>query len=348
MASVLKQIADRVGVSQATVARILNGDVNYNRRFYRERADRIRAVAAELSYRPNAAARAISTGRFDTICLLSGDRHGSGMLSPAMSAGITVCAAKHEVMISSARLPEEAFTDNSKLPIILRRIAADGLLINYTHAVPEAMEEVLAEQRLPVVWLNCKREHNCVHPDDRGATRAVCERLVELGHRRITFFDPHQDFGLPRTKQQLHYSGGDRLAGYKACLKKHSLKPLVFYDNMGTNRGPAPRIAAASRMFTQAEAPTAVICNNSPDAVTVAALRAGKRVPEDCTLVSYTRFITDSAGLPIASLHVPDWKVGEQALDLVLDLVEHPDQVHPPRSIPIPLRYEEFLQPPQQ
>ena len=55
----LKDIAARCGVSVATVSKALNGQQDISI----ETGERIRAVADEMGYMANAAARALKTGR---------------------------------------------------------------------------------------------------------------------------------------------------------------------------------------------------------------------------------------------------------------------------------------------
>ena len=145
MASILSQIAEEAGVSVSTVSRVLNGESEYNRPFYAERATRIKAIADKLNYQPNLAARAISTGRFGNIALIASSS-GQGGLPPHLMDGIADCASRHQQMVSVARLSPEEFTEAAKLPTILNSSAADGLLINYTHQWPET---VRARHRTP-------------------------------------------------------------------------------------------------------------------------------------------------------------------------------------------------------
>lgn len=68
MATTLRDIAERVGTSEATVSLVLNG-----RQFHRVSAgmrERIEKVARELSYRPNRQAQLLAGGKTKTVALL--------------------------------------------------------------------------------------------------------------------------------------------------------------------------------------------------------------------------------------------------------------------------------------
>ena len=64
---------------------------------------------------------------------------------------------------------------------------ADGMIVNYTHEIPQAMLDLVHAHHAPAVWINVKLAKDCVFPDDVNAARSVTEELIQLGHRRIAF-----------------------------------------------------------------------------------------------------------------------------------------------------------------
>ena len=67
--STYAEIADKAGVSKATVSRVLNGD----ERVHPDRTAAVMAAAEGLGYRPNRAARALSTGRTGLVAVVIDD-----------------------------------------------------------------------------------------------------------------------------------------------------------------------------------------------------------------------------------------------------------------------------------
>src|SRR5271154_5907221 len=67
----LEDVAARAGVSPGTVSRVLNGKNKENRPAIAKRSERIRRIALQLGYRPNAAARSISRGRFRAVAFVT-------------------------------------------------------------------------------------------------------------------------------------------------------------------------------------------------------------------------------------------------------------------------------------
>ena len=71
----LKTIAEKCGVSTATVSKALNGQKDIGE----ETRSRIKKVAEELGYFPNAAARALKTRRSYTVGVLFEEEAGRGL-----------------------------------------------------------------------------------------------------------------------------------------------------------------------------------------------------------------------------------------------------------------------------
>src|SRR5690606_15135057 len=84
-----------------------------------------------------------------------------------------------------------------------------------------------------------------------------------------------------------------------------------------------------------ADRPTAVTCFN--DMVALGLCRAltelGLRVPEDVSVVGYDNLpILDYLSIPLTSVHVPKFEMGEQAAKILLEHIQA-QQVIPPRQI---------------
>ena len=89
----LKTIAQKCGVSAATVSKALNGHKDISQ----ETKDRVKKVADELGYFPNAAARALKTNRSYNIGVLFEEEAGRGLTHEYFSGvlnGLKVQAEK--------------------------------------------------------------------------------------------------------------------------------------------------------------------------------------------------------------------------------------------------------------
>jgi LacI family transcriptional regulator len=204
------------GVSPKTVSNVLSGRLVANRRDAVARANRIRKIANEMNYRPNTAARAMSTGRFDAVALLHGTHVGQRFMPERLWTGIHEAAHQHGQHILSAMLPDRSLTDEQHMPKLLGEMAADGMLIDYIHDAPSAMTRLIDQHHLPAIWINHKRDHDCVYPDELWSGRTMAAELLKLGHTRMAYLSRRSD---------MHYSVGDRWAGSRPRSKRPVLNP---------------------------------------------------------------------------------------------------------------------------
>lgn len=84
----LQQIAQQAGVTTATVSNVLSGRVQVQRSDAVKRARRIRRIARQLGYRPNAAARATRTGRTGCIGMLISANYAYSVHMPDFENGV--------------------------------------------------------------------------------------------------------------------------------------------------------------------------------------------------------------------------------------------------------------------
>lgn len=180
----LEDVARLSGVHAMTVSRALR---NVGR-MRPETRERIAEAVRKLGYRPDAAASTMRTGRTGCIAMISSTRLHASYLTPQAMATIIATVARGGGHLAHACVSGEVdAADAAKLPSLLSRRLADGLLLNYTHDVPPHFEDFLQRYRLPAVWLNHKHAFNAVFPDDFGAARKATEQLLAFGHRRIAF-----------------------------------------------------------------------------------------------------------------------------------------------------------------
>lgn len=208
----LSDVAARSGMSKSAVSMILND--RPGSRLSAEAAERVRAAAAELGYRPNPAAQSLRLGKTGTIGFISDQvtitRYASGMirgvLDAARSRGRTILMTETGGSDDLGAAVQE-MTD--------RRV--DGLIIGLMAArvidVPKIRNDI------PVVLVNGRSAagHPSVLPDEQAAGAAVAEHLLARGHHRIGIIGtiPHVA-GDPRRSATI----GERFAGIEAALAR--------------------------------------------------------------------------------------------------------------------------------
>jgi DNA-binding LacI/PurR family transcriptional regulator len=321
--NVVDKIAKEVGVSPITVTRALNGVTVYRRLTYAKRAERIRALAERLGYRANAAARAMSTGRFNAIGYLHSAIPHRSHVNSALLHGIYEELARHNLHMTSAMLPDEQLTDDQRMPKLLRELTADGLLIDYLSSIPERMTQLIDKNHVPSIWINSKRESNCVYPDDLAAGRLATEHLIARGHTRISYV------ALGTSN---HYSAADRKAGYRQAMHAAGLTDDVFHPE---GLPYEQRLDAALAWIKRDDRPTAVFCYGSNTALplTAAAMHHGLMPGRDLAVVTTGTEVDRSIGLQMTTVQIPFAEVGRRAVRELQSLIDNPGQERPAVAI---------------
>ena len=330
MAVTLQKIADAVQVDRSAVSRVLNGK-GRSIGLSEERIRQIEETARRMNYRPNTAARAVKRGSFGNIALLSGTVKDRSSLHPGLLDRIHDRLAGHNLSLTLAKLPDEKLIEDGVVPRILRESFADGMLINYTHAAPSGMVSLVEELNLPVVWLNTRHEHDCVHPDDFNSVRLATEALLRRGHRRVAFWDlVHRRAAI----HHAHYSVSDRLLGYESTMKDAGLaSDVVFRDDVGPAEG--DRIPIVRDLMQRDDRPTAVITYGFGTTVAWGVRDAGLNIPGDVTVVALDAVASRS--LPIHVVEPDLDRMADAVVDLLMRRMR--DDSHPAEPVVVPFHF---------
>lgn len=185
MATTIRDVAERAGVSKATVSYILNGR-EHRIRITDETKRRVLEAVRELNYHPNGLARGLALKRTDTIALvMQYARMFSGWsgFTGTMMRGLTEAAfeAGVDLMLYTCERPSpeqeaSALTDG--------RI--DGALLLRDRDDP--LPGLLCARGLPALQIFARNADEAVpyvDCDNRAIGRLAAEYLIGLGHRRI-------------------------------------------------------------------------------------------------------------------------------------------------------------------
>lgn len=322
----LSEIAQLSGVSQPIVSKVLHGGAS-NARVSKETAERVRKVAEEAGYRPNLAARAVRTGRFGALGLLLSTSHHRSILPGSLLDALLQKAAKHDLHLTVAQLPDEQIKEKGITPRIFTEWLVDGLLINYNAEIPQSLLELLSRGDIPSIWLNTKQPLDCVHPDDFQGASLITQHLIELGHRSIAYAI-YAGWG--------HYSTHERCAGYCAAMGTAGLPPeiLTLYAN------DREHLDYSIKRLERAEGrPTAIICyaDKTLRPILKAAARLGLQVPDDLSIAVFANEPARDVELEICSVVVPSKEMAHHAVDMLIQRIEDPASHSPPRAIPFQL-----------
>jgi LacI family transcriptional regulator len=316
----LEQVAARAGVSPGTASRVLNGKNKENRPAIARRSDRIRRIALQLGYRPNAAARSISRGRFRAVAFVTCGDIGIDWYPISELNGIHAALDKLEWRLLFNELPAAKIKDSKLIPQIFRESAVDALLVNLLPAFAENTVEYFEAQPVPCVWLNLKRDLRSVYPDDLGGAAMAVRWLTNRGHQRIGYFS------RAFTGSFTHYSATDRFAGFSRTMKEDGLSPHRHLELFTDNLTDMPTVMQRAELYLKTFPDSqAVLCYEYEEAICMmfAAQRAGLRMPEDLEIIGFNeREIRGSSGLSIPTVIVPFQEVGRRAVEMVEKIID--------------------------
>lgn len=311
---------------------VLNG-ARTSSRISEDTRQRILKAAAELSYRPNAAARALANRRMDTIgvATVMGEQEPNQYLLEVLN-GILQTSARYEQNATVFTLH-----DWERDPVRLHRLCdgrIDGLILI---APTFAYSPDLLPAHTPFVSLHANSPLpnviNIESDEENGAYELV-RHLLARGHQRILHLaGPSGLLGATR-----------RVRGYRRALAELDIpyrSALVIPGAFEVEDG-RTRMRLWLRQNAGAPLPHAIFCAN--DGIAVGALEAlaeaGLRVPEDLSVVGFDDSIAARTTVPqLTTVKQPLRAMGARAVEILLQRVAHhagdaPD--HAERNIVFP------------
>lgn len=222
----LKQVAAAAGVSTFTVSRVLSGRGRESR-ISPERISQVEKTAAELGYRPNAAARATRERRSRQIGVLTftqAGAHDFASLNQLLVHGINSELERFGYLTSLIRLNDLIETDGVRHRAFAEQIVDGIAALNF---LPNSIEQTLGESFKHCVWVDGNRfdDARCLRRDERLAGRLLVEHAARVGYKSVLYVDDVQDYsGMPLLDGSTHYSRIDRLEGVSVAAAEHGLK----------------------------------------------------------------------------------------------------------------------------
>lgn len=272
MATTIKDIAARLGVSHSTVSRALRGFQYVDE----ELRQRILATAEELNYRPNALARGLKGMRTKVIGLVIPDLLNSFYAAAATTIQAGLAEQGYRLLLCVG-----GFSPANELAYLqaMREERVEGLIW-----VPRANGQLVirefAEEGVPVLQFArmVTRHLDAILWDDATGARAATQHLLELGHTRIGLIVGPREFS----------SGRLRLDSYKRTLQAAGVEIDPRLIKVGPFE-PAWGRLAAEELLDLPIPPTAILAASGHHLVgALQAIDACRlRIPEDVSLVGF-------------------------------------------------------------
>jgi len=300
----LSDIARLAGVSRSAASRALDQQSPSNS----AGAKRVRAIAAEHGYVPNAWAANLRRQRSGLIGVVV-PRLTDTIMAMLYEALVVECESRglRATVVTTGDEPRRELELGRSL--VAQRV--DGLIL--TTARTDGSDPLLTELReqgVPhALALRSDGISPCAAVDDVLGGALATQHLLDHGHRRIAFV------GGPRYAS----SSQGRERGYREALQAAGVEvapELVLESNFSMEAG----ADAGRRLLALAEPPTAVFTANDSLAVGLLAVaqRRGLTVPADLSVVGYndTRLASNLA-VPLTSVRVDFTLLARDAMDLL-------------------------------
>lgn len=301
----MADVATRAGVSRTLVSFILDGKPGASD----ETRQRVLAIAEEIGYRPDAAARLLARGRSRTIGVVMDVRQ---LFEAELVTGIYPAAERlgYEVLLS-ANLPDR--DESVSIEALLSHRCGCLILLGPTSSADDLA--ALAE-RAPVVVVGRRLPQSrpgrlaTVRTNDSKGMREAVDYLVGLGHRDIHHVDGGDDPG-----------SADRRKAYRAAMRAHGLIgharviPGAHTEQAGAD--------AARAMLAEPDLPTAVLAGNDRCALGLLDVftRAGVDIPEQLSLIGYDdSHLSDNPRIDLTTVHQDAAAIAEHAVRLAVQM----------------------------
>jgi len=323
MSVTIREVAQKAGVSTATVSRVFNNPAAVDAETRRQ----VEAVARRLHYTPHAAGRSLSMKRTDAIGLLLPDVYGEFFSEVIRGADLAAQQNRYHLLISSSHTSRAALA--GALQVMRGRV--DGLIIMSPHIDSHTLKTNLPKN-LPVVLLNCHVDDDAFDSfniDNFHGAYEMVRHLLRHDYQRIAI--------IKGTENNL--DAEERLRGYRQALREHGVACAAELELPG-NFSEASGFEAARRIMALSPRPQAIFASN--DSMALGALSALRemsvRVPEDIALAGFddiplARYLSPT----LTSVHISISELGGQAIRRLFQVLQKKSR-QPKEHVLVPTR----------
>ncbi len=308
----LKQIANAVGVSQATVSRVLNFDATLSVSPQTRQA--IIETAEAMNYatpRARQRARAATPAKIALVHFLRPESELADPYYVGLRLGIERrCAA---LQVETVKVYH---SETGPDPKLLGQCS--GTIVIGVHEESEiAQLKGLSRHLVCADFTPGDDEIDAVESDLRSAMRKLLTSLTAAGYRRIGFVGwwDHDRQGRVKNREK-------RCQAYIDWMQDRGLHdPEICLADWNTEES-GYRLTQA--VLSRPDRPDALICGN--DNMAVGAYRAihelGLKIPDDIAVASFNDIsVAQFLSPPLSTVHLPSEEIGETAVDLLMERI---------------------------
>lgn len=307
----IRNIADKVGVSSATISLVLSGKTKEGR-ISKSVADKIQQAAIDMNYRPNMVARSLRTGETKTIGLIVTDISNPFFAKLARQIENIARLKGYQIMFSSSDDSSEKF---EKLVGLFIEQNVDGIIaVPPDNSQPVIMQ--LIERRIPIVLVDRKVESvpvSSIIIDNFDLSLALTNHLIGQGCKRIAFIT--HNMGLPNIQE--YYKG------YQSALENNRIsidKELIYVFSLENIESD---IKLCVNHLLKTNIDSIIFTSNSVGIQSLIELKRNKKkeMLKYASIDTYEEYkISD---LSITCIDYPIKSMGQKALNILLKQIEN-------------------------
>ncbi len=324
----LKDVAQRVGVSTATVSYALSG----KRPISKEVKEQIFDAIEELDYVPNLSARSLSMKNSKLVGVVvpqtePGERlmfQNSFYSEILGSIEFYARQAGYHILISATDANESYLT-------LAQKRNLDGIIVIGMY--PDKFYQQMKKTQIPIVLIDsyCNDHYyHSIHIDDAYGCYLATRYMLSQGHRDIAFF-------VGRVKENGVMK--KRLLGYQQALAEYEIPyrdTYVFEGQIDYKNG----IEFAKKLLAAKLPVTGIVA--AADILAIGAMKglyeSGKRVPDDYSVVGFddveiSQYLTP--GLTTVRQQIS--LKGQKAVELLLKHIQNPGLPKQEEILPLEL-----------
>mgnify|MGYP004469185987 FL=1 len=310
----LKTIAERCGVSTATVSKALNDHKDISEATRK----RVRQVADELGYFPNAAARALKTNRSYNIGVLFEEEAGRGLTHEYFSGVLNGLKKQAEKLGYDITFINTCF-ENRKMSYYdhCRYRNFEGVaIVCADFNEPDVVE--LMNSELPVVTIDYVH-HNCtaVTSNNIQGIEELVKYIYSQGHRKIAYIHGQEGSTVTRDRLTSFYRAVDELG---LELPENYIRTANYLEIQG----------AAEQTKELLNLPNPPSCIIYPDDTSLIGgrnviIKRGMKIPQDISVAGYDGTMMSQLLYPkLTTISQNTELIGEEAAKRLIGTIEKP------------------------
>ena len=308
----IKDIAKHLGISVSTVSRAMSEGTSASE----ETRRRVAAAVKEFGYHPNSEAKALKTGKTQTI----------GVIVPELNTKYTIQVIRgiqdycydRGIKVIMADSNEDPVTERRNV-LLMKKFKVDGLVVAECGIQNHDMFKEVMSEGMPMVFygrIPHKLDVSMVLVDDYAMSFFIVEKMILAGRKRIAYINGPKDI----------YNSEMRAKGYRDVLAKYNLPVL---DELQVEGGLTIEDGerATEKLLSRNAAFDAIF--SFTDNLGIGAMKTlmgkGMKIPEDISVAGFAGNELANGVYPKLTTVVPPmFEIGRKCAEVIMQKIKNP------------------------